>query len=63
MSSYYDNETKENTSLIGYPSFTNHSFIVASLVPSPKSGRLIGTIDPNILIKYYCISQFSYLVL
>ena len=31
------------TSLIFWPSLTNHSLMVASFVPSPKSGRFIRT--------------------
>jgi hypothetical protein len=41
--------------LIRWPSLTNHSLIVASFVPSPKSGRLILIILANHLIINYAI--------
>jgi hypothetical protein len=45
--------------LIRWPSLTNHSLIVASFVPSPKSGRLILIILANHLIINYPILTYN----
>lgn len=42
----------ELTSSTRWPTFTRISLMVASLVPSPRSGNLMLTIWPNILIEY-----------